>query len=387
MFFSSLCRSFGGSRRSRARKVPLVALLILGLGIPAAQAAGASPTLIVGPFDGAVLASGRSFPADSIVQLSVLMGSTPVQGTIASDATGRFLASITVPQGFTGTVSVTATSGVATAKAGTTVGTPSASPTATVTPRTALPAATAQPPQTAGQGQVPTGVGGSTGPSTSPQKSGDTRRTPAAPIAPANCNSNQNLNVEPEIIAGISPGPGQSVGAGGQIKVWVKDENAPFISPNEQLNPQTGVVTSAPNRQSKAPDRFLWEPALYIAPQTAENGGTPHFPYAYEGNVNNQPPNYTRGSGGISIPGIEAIPQGTAPAANSWLQGWTSARDKWVSEDIWDVNSLGLAPGTYAAEFMIFDGDKERGVGCVNITIGTAAPAPTPAPAPVVRRG
>jgi hypothetical protein len=30
---------------------------------------------------------------------------------------------------------------------------------------------------------------------------------------------------------------------------------------------------------------------------------------------------------------------------------------------------LGLAPGTYAAEFLIFDGDRDRGIGCVNIEI------------------
>ena len=41
----------------------------------------------------------------------------------------------------------------------------------------------------------------------------------------------------------------------------------------------------------------------------------------------------------------------------------------YTGEDIWDVSSLGLAPGTYIAEFVIHDGDRDRGVGCVTIVI------------------
>jgi hypothetical protein len=43
--------------------------------------------------------------------------------------------------------------------------------------------------------------------------------------------------------------------------------------------------------------------------------------------------------------------------------------DKFNSEDIWDVSTLGLAPGTYTGEFVIHDGDTDRAVGCVTIVI------------------
>ena len=43
--------------------------------------------------------------------------------------------------------------------------------------------------------------------------------------------------------------------------------------------------------------------------------------------------------------------------------------EKFSTEFIWDVASLGLKPGTYLAEFVIHDGDHDRAVGCVVITI------------------
>jgi len=42
---------------------------------------------------------------------------------------------------------------------------------------------------------------------------------------------------------------------------------------------------------------------------------------------------------------------------------------QYSGEDVWDVSSLGLAPGTYSAEFVIHDGDRDRGIGCVTIVI------------------
>jgi hypothetical protein len=45
-----------------------------------------------------------------------------------------------------------------------------------------------------------------------------------------------------------------------------------------------------------------------------------------------------------------------------------------TAEDIWDVSSLGLRPGTYVAEFGIHDGDDNRGVGCVTIVINVINP-------------
>jgi hypothetical protein len=161
------------------------------------------------------------------------------------------------------------------------------------------------------------------------------------------------VNNEPEILAGYSPSNGQSVGAGGQIKVWVNDEAAPIIAPNEQIDPSTGVITAAGDRTAKAPDGYLWEPAVYIAPQSAENGGMPHFPTAIKGSYNNT----TQKGPGTLVAAMDPVPAGTM------------LPEKYTAEIIWNVDSLGLAPGTYVAEFVIHDGDKDRGIGCVTITI------------------
>jgi hypothetical protein len=162
------------------------------------------------------------------------------------------------------------------------------------------------------------------------------------------------VNNEPGILVGYSPANGQSVGATGQIKVWVNDEGAPIIAPGEVVDPMTGAITMPGDRTARAADGYLWEPALYIAPQTAENGGTPHFPTAIRGSYNNT----TIKGPGLLVAGMDPPPAGSMLAST------------YTGEDIWDVSSLGLAPGTYLAEFVIHDGDRDRGVGCVTIQIG-----------------
>jgi hypothetical protein len=161
------------------------------------------------------------------------------------------------------------------------------------------------------------------------------------------------VNNEPGILVGYQPAMNQSVGANGQIKVWVNDEGAPIIAPGEMVDPNTGAITMPGDRTARAADGYLWEPALYIAPMTAENGGTPHFPTAIKGSYN---PTTIKG------PGVMVAGMDPPPAGSQLLSTYTG-------EDIWDVSSLGLPPGTYIAEFVIHDGDRDRGVGCVTITI------------------
>jgi hypothetical protein len=161
------------------------------------------------------------------------------------------------------------------------------------------------------------------------------------------------VNNEPKILVGYSPANGQSVGTGGQIKVWVNDEGAEIIAPGEVVDPATGEITTPGNRTAKAADGYLWEPALYIAPQSAENGGTPHFPSFIKGDYNNTT---------IKGPGTHVAGMDPPPAGSVLSQPYTT-------ELIWNVDSLGLTPGTYVAEFVIHDGDRDRGVGCVTITI------------------
>ena len=182
------------------------------------------------------------------------------------------------------------------------------------------------------------------------------------PNAYGNLCKDGGVNNEPEILVGYSPAAGQSVGATGQIKVWVNDEGAPFVAPNEQVDATTGKVISHGDTTAKAADNFLYEPALYLDGQTAESDGSPYFPDYIKGQYNNNPPNFQR-SGQQCNNGITGAPIDTPPSGSHIVSGYCTA------EYIWNISSLGLSAGSHQAEFVIHDGDRDRGVGCINITI------------------
>jgi hypothetical protein len=176
------------------------------------------------------------------------------------------------------------------------------------------------------------------------------------PPPPAVC-TDPTVSTEPKILVGYSPAMGQTVGMTGQIKVWVNDENAPFIAPGEQVDNTTGAITTAGTRTATAADGLLDEPALYIAPASPTNGGTPHFPQLIMGSYNNNPP--TRGTFTGGAP-IDPVPAGATLSA------------QYTGEFVWDVSALGLTPGTYTAVFSVHDGDRDRAIGCVTIVIAGA---------------
>ncbi|HEX7479907.1 MAG TPA: hypothetical protein VF331_19045, partial [Polyangiales bacterium] len=189
---------------------------------------------------------------------------------------------------------------------------------------------------------------------------------PTLPPAPKLC-TDPTVSTEPQIIAGYSPTTPQTVGANGQIKVWVTDECPAFIATGEMIDATTGAITTPGDRTGLATDSYLNEPALYIAPQSADNGGTPHFPQYVRGDYNNKPPapggapdflGCTLGTVGAKGPAYDPPPTGTAPL-----------NQHYNTEFVWDVSKLGLAPGSYIGEFSIHDGDRERAIGCVNIVI------------------
>jgi hypothetical protein len=186
------------------------------------------------------------------------------------------------------------------------------------------------------------------------------------PPPPSLCTDKQ-VNNEPEILVAYSPGIGQSVSQQGQIKVWVNDEWPERIAPGEQIDPSTGRITAPGDRTAKAPDGYLWEPALYIAPQTAENGGTPHFPQFIKGWYNIEaPPAAVGGKKPMMMKGAVIGTPGTdidPPPAGIAL------KEKYSTELIWNVDALQLGPGTYIGEFVVGDGDLDRAVGCVTIEI------------------
>jgi hypothetical protein len=176
---------------------------------------------------------------------------------------------------------------------------------------------------------------------------------PPPPPPPSVCND-PTVSNEPEILVGFEPATGQTVGMSGQIKVWVNDENSPFIAPGEMVDNTTGRITMPGNRTATAADGLLYEPALYISPQSPTNGGTPLFPQWIKGSYNNNPP--TRGTFTGGAP-IDPAPPGTSFTLT------------YSAEFIWDVSALGLPPGMYVGVFSVHDGDHDRAIGCINITI------------------
>lgn len=174
--------------------------------------------------------------------------------------------------------------------------------------------------------------------------------------------TDKTINNEPEILAAYSPAAGETVSATGQIRVWVNDEWAAFIAPGEQVDNTTGAIVMAGDRSSKSHDGYLYEPALYIGPETADKGGTPHFPSLIKGWYNNAPPaTKPKKMAGVVL-GAQSVAVDPAPAG-------TKLREQYTTEFVWEVRELGLAPGRYLAQFVIGDGDYDRAVGCVTIEI------------------
>jgi hypothetical protein len=188
-----------------------------------------------------------------------------------------------------------------------------------------------------------------------------------------------NVNTERGMIVAYSPAAGQAVGAAGQIVVWANDECPLVIAPGEKVDPSTGAITVPGNRSAKLSDGYLAEPALYVAPATAENGGTPHFPTAIKGGFNSSyPPSELMAcdcNGGFvalqDAPAHLLAPDGGAatlvpmdpPPPGTTLSCFYTA------EYVWDVPSLGLAPGTYGVELSIPDGDGDRQEACLTVLI------------------
>lgn len=181
---------------------------------------------------------------------------------------------------------------------------------------------------------------------------------------PALCQRGE-VNNESEILVGYSPANGESVGADGQVKVWVNDEGAPYIAPGEQADGTTGAITKEGDRTAKADDNYLYEPALYLDDKTAESGGTPFFPTAIKGTYNNDPVN-NRDFRNSGVKGATIDP---VPGATNTGLGQEYMQQEYTSEYIWNVSSLKLSAGSHSAEFVIHDGDRERGVGCISFTI------------------
>lgn len=156
-------------------------------------------------------------------------------------------------------------------------------------------------------------------------------------------------NNHPEIIIAYSPMHARGVATNGQIKVWLND-NAPIkIAPAENVVRGSGSIKKPGDRTAKAPDGYLWHPAMYVFPNTVEANGTPYFPNLIRGSYNN-------GSPKVSYGADQLPPYAKAPLPHSL-------------QLVWNVKDIGLTPGAYQLQFVIHDGAEGRGIGCISIRV------------------
>jgi len=158
-------------------------------------------------------------------------------------------------------------------------------------------------------------------------------------------------NIHPEALIAYLPDQASAVSSTGQIKLWVSDTHPPAISPNEIITRSSGSVKTPGDRGARAPDNYLWEPQLYIFPQTVENNGQQYFPSLVQGNYNN-------GSDMVSY-GSDVLPPSALPLS------------KYTVEFVWNVKDIGLTDGEYQIEFVAHDGNQKLGVRCMTLRVYT----------------
>lgn len=197
------------------------------------------------------------------------------------------------------------------------------------------------------------------------------------------CNEDGKIiSGEPRILFAISPNPGGSVAAGGQIKIWYNDESPlPLglattgnVQPTTHLTNAQSII-NAGFRDSR--QHLPVYPALFLTDITnnasdtsgdVENGGTPHPPDEIWGDWQIVLPSGTT-IRSEDRPNMVQLPAGADPFpatsnvkfADSAL--FTRPREPFYgAEAIWNVDGLGLTTGhSYRAELLIHDGDQNFG--------------------------
>lgn len=173
------------------------------------------------------------------------------------------------------------------------------------------------------------------------------------------CNKG-GANTNPELIVAYSPEHGSAVRSDGQIKVWLNGP-APFrVAPEEKINRSSGQIKTMGDRSATAPDGFIWEPALYIFPNTVDKGGRAFFPNFIRGSYNNS----DQEDGGDQQQGIK-VSYGAEPVPPKYIY-----KDKGRSlQLVWNVRDLGLGPGFYQLQVMVHGGDGGRAIACWAIRV------------------
>ncbi len=194
--------------------------------------------------------------------------------------------------------------------------------------------------------------------------------TPPPPVV-NQCLSNP-FNEEPDIFYASDPAAGGIAAAGSQIRIWANDGNGGSVALGTVFD-SNGVIITPGDRTAhdgRGENYYLWEPALYLTPLTSpdqpgpftgdvENGGTPHFPIIVKGEVSEADQGNKKGFVKV-LPPID-------PPVN--VVGGGSGHGGHIGEYIWDVDSLGLAPGLYRVQEVIHDGDGDLAVNCTTIQL------------------
>ncbi len=210
-------------------------------------------------------------------------------------------------------------------------------------------------------------------------------------LQPTQCVDKSNVvSSEPDILWAVAPGPTQTVGKGGKIKVWYNDEwpislgQGPNITTNYNghlVNPDVG--DTAARDQHHLP----YFPAIFLSDITSnpanlsgevENGGTPYKPDEIWGawKPSGKPTDYD-----ASQWNYLKLPQGADPfpsTSNLKTQSSTLFRRPRETSNgtelIWNVDSLNLTAGhTYRVQIILHDGDQywggDLGIACTTIQL------------------
>lgn len=169
------------------------------------------------------------------------------------------------------------------------------------------------------------------------------------PPADSLCKKGED-NTNPDLIIAHSPAHGTAVRKDGQIKIWTNDTAPLKIAPNEKIVRSSGQIATPGDRTARAPDGYLWEPALYIFPNTVDAGGRAFFPTFIRGSYDNGEVKVSYGSDQV-------------PPAVIYKDKGRSA------QIIWNVQDLGLVPGSYQLQFVVHDGNAGRAISCIAIRV------------------
>ena len=168
-------------------------------------------------------------------------------------------------------------------------------------------------------------------------------------------------NKNPDLIIATSPSNGTGIQSDSQVKVWINDTAPIKIAPAELVTRGSGAISSAGDRTARAPDGYIWEPAVYIMPNTIDANGTPFFPTFIRGAYNN-------GDTRVSY-GADQVPNNV------------TFTDKGRSvELIWNVKDLNLGPGAYQLQFVAHDDNANMAVKCISMRVYQAPDIKTAIP-------